>query len=340
MYDDRGEEVFHNTPEVILEFDKKLPKNRLGLSQWLFDTKNPLTARVFVNRIWQMHFGKGLVISTDDLGNQGRLPSHPQLLDWLSNYFIDNNWDIKKLHKKILSSATFKQQSTKREDLVNIDPENFLLARGPSYRMSAEMIRDNALKVSGLLVPKIGGKSVYPYQPDDLWNLSDKKWRYRYQHDIGEDLYRRSLYTFWKRSAPPPSMIIFDTPNRDLCSVKRTLTSSPLQALILLNDPQYVEAARVMAENSFLHEDENIYKKLGIIFRKITGRLVSKRELETLQRFYIEEKEKFSKNPKKAFNYLTTGEKPINGKAGVIRTAALATVISGLMNTAEAITIN
>ena len=202
------------------------------------------------------------------------------------------------------------------------------------------MIRDNALKVSGLLVPKIGGKSVYPYQPDDLWNLSDKKWRYRYQHDIGENLYRRSLYTFWKRSAPPPSMIIFDTPNRDLCSVKRTLTSSPLQALILLNDPQYVEAARVMAENSILHEDENIYKKLGIIFRKITGRLVSKRELETLQKFYIEEKEKFSKNPKKAFNYLTTGEKPINGKAGVIRTAALATVIIGLMNTAEAITIN
>ena len=299
MYDDRGEEVFHNTPEVILEFDKKLPKNRLGLSQWLFDTKNPLTARVFVNRIWQMHFGKGLVISTDDLGNQGRLPSHPQLLDWLSNYFIDNNWDIKKLHKKILSSATFKQQSTKREDLVNIDPENFLLARGPSYRMSAEMIRDNALKVSGLLVPKIGGKSVYPYQPDDLWNLSDKKWRYRYQHDIGEDLYRRSLYTFWKRSAPPPSMIIFDTPNRDLCSVKRTLTSSPLQALILLNDPQYVEAARVMAENSFLHEDENIYKKLGIIFRKITGRLVSKRELETLKSFTLRKKKNSRKTQKK-----------------------------------------
>ena len=216
-YDDRGEEVFPNTPEVILEFDKELPKNRLGLSKWLFDSKNPLTARVFVNRIWQMHFGKGLATSSDDLGNQGRIPTHPQLLDWLSNYFIDNNWDIKKLHKKILSSATFKQQSIKREDLVDIDPENFLLARGPTYRMSAEMIRDNVLKVSGLLVPKIGGKSVYPYQPDDLWNLSDKKWRYRYQHDTGDGLYRRSLYTFWKRSSPPPSMIIFDTPNRDLC---------------------------------------------------------------------------------------------------------------------------
>ena len=338
-YDDRGEEVFPNTPEVILEFDKELPKNRLGLSKWLFDSKNPLTARVFVNRIWQMHFGKGLATSSDDLGNQGRIPSHPQLLDWLSNYFIDNNWDIKKLHKKILSSATFKQQSIKREDLVDIDPENFLLARGPTYRMSAEMIRDNVLKVSGLLVPKIGGKSVYPYQPDDLWNLSDKKWRYRYQHDTGDGLYRRSLYTFWKRSAPPPSMIIFDTPNRDLCSVKRTLTSSPLQALMMLNDPQYVEAARVMAENSILYEEENIDKKLSVIFRKITGRVINKRELETLQRFYIEEKEKFSKNPKKALGYLQTGEKPINRKSEVIKTAALATVISVLMNTAESIII-
>jgi hypothetical protein len=339
-YDDRGEEVFPNTPEVILEFDEELPKNRLGLSQWLFDFKNPLTARVFVNRIWQMHFGKGLAPSTDDLGNQGRLPTHPQLLDWLSNYFMENNWDIKKLHKKILSSATFQQESKIREDLANIDPENFLLARGPAYRMSAEMVRDNALKVSGLLVPKIGGKSVYPYQPDDLWNLSDKKWRYRYQHDRGEGLYRRSLYTFWKRSAPPPSMLIFDTPNRDLCSVKRTMTSSPLQALLLLNDPQYVEAARVMAEKAILSEDENMDKKLSAIFRKITGRAIKDGELEILVRFYNEEKEKFSKNPSKALAYLKTGEQPMNRKTGIINTAALATVISGMMNTAEAITIN
>ena len=287
-----------------------------------------------------MHFGKGLAPSTDDLGNQGRLPSHPQLLDWLSNYFVENHWDIKKLHKKILSSATFRQESKKREDLANIDPENFLLARGPTYRMAAEMIRDNALKVSGLLVPKIGGKSVYPYQPEGLWDLSDKKWRYRYKHDKGEGLYRRSLYTFWKRSAPPPSMLIFDTPNRDLCSVKRTLTSSPLQSLLLLNDPQFIEAARVMAENSILSGEKSLDKKLSTIFREITGRTIKERELETLKRFYREEKEKFSKNPSKAIAYLKTGEKPINRKAGIINTAALATVISGMMNTAEAITIN
>ncbi|MEC7068496.1 MAG: DUF1553 domain-containing protein [Bacteroidota bacterium] len=340
LYNEIGEEVFPNTPEVILEFDKQLPKNRLGLSKWLFDRRNPLTARVFVNRIWQMHFGKGLTSSSDDFGNQGRLPSHPKLLDWLSNYFMDNGWDIKKLHKKILSSATFKQTSKIREDLVNIDPENYLLAKGPSQRMSAEMIRDNALKVSGLLVPKIGGKSVYPYQPTGLWDLSDKSWRYRYQHDKDENLYRRSLYTFWKRSAPPPSMLIFDTPNRDLCSVKRTLTSSPLQALLLLNDPQFIEAARVMAENSILSKEKSINKKLSTLFREIIGRTIRDGELEILLRFYNEEKEKFSKNQSKAIAYLKTGEKPMNSDIEVVNMAALATVISGMMNTAEAITIN
>ncbi|MEE3085520.1 MAG: DUF1553 domain-containing protein, partial [Bacteroidota bacterium] len=340
LYNEIGEEVFPNTPEVILEFDKQLPKNRLGLSKWLFDRRNPLTARVFVNRIWQMHFGKGLTTSSDDFGNQGRLPSHPKLLDWLSNYFMDNGWDIKKLHKKILSSATFKQASKIREDLANIDPENYLLAKGSSQRMSAEMIRDNALKVSGLLVPKIGGKSVYPYQPSGLWDLSDKSWRYRYQHDKDENLYRRSLYTFWKRSAPPPSMLIFDTPNRDLCSVKRTLTSSPLQALLLLNDPQFIEAARVMAENSILSKEKSIDKKLSTLYREIIGRTIRDGELEILLRFYNEEKEKFSKNQSKAIAYLKTGEKPMNSDIEVVNMAALATVITGMMNTAEAITIN
>jgi hypothetical protein len=340
VYDDIGKEVFPNTPEVILHYDKDLPKDRLGLSKWLFDHDNPLTARVFVNRVWQMHFGKGLVASSDDFGNQGGLPSHPELLDWLSNYFMDNDWDIKKLHKKILNSATFQQESNKRNDLEDLDPENLLLARGPSYRMSAEMIRDNALKVSGLLVPKIGGKSVYPYQPEGLWDLSDKSWRYRYNHDTGEGLYRRSLYTFWKRSAPPPSMMIFDTPNRDMCSVKRTVTSSPLQALVMLNDPQYVEAARVMAEKYLVSQNDDIDKQLSSIFKSVIGRSIQLKELGTLKRFYWDEKDKFSKNPKKAVAYLKTGEKSINRKTGVINTAALATVISGLMNTAEAISIN
>ena len=339
-YNDLGEEVFPNTPEVILEYDTALPKNRLGLSQWLFDDKNPLTARVFVNRLWQMHFGKGLVSSSDDFGNQGGLPSHPELLDWLANYFMEHNWDIKKLHKKILSSATYQQQSNLRSDLIEIDPDNYLLARGPSYRMTAEMIRDNALKISGLLVKKIGGKSVYPYQPEGLWDLSDKKWKYRYQHDRGDGLYRRSLYTFWKRSSPPPTMIIFDTPNRDLCSVKRTLTSSPLQALVMLNDPQLIEASRVMAEKYLLSMYQGVEQQLPIVFRELTGRRITAEELGTIEKFYGEEQKKFAQNPSKAYAYLKTGEKPINSGVGIIKTAALATVISGIMNTAEAITIN
>jgi hypothetical protein len=253
---------------------------------------------------------------------------------------MDNDWDIKKLHKKILNSATFQQESNKRNDLEDLDPENLLLARGPSYRMSAEMIRDNALKVSGLLVPKIGGKSVYPYQPEGLWDLSDKSWRYRYNHDIGEGLYRRSLYTFWKRSAPPPSMMIFDTPNRDMCSVKRTVTSSPLQALVMLNDPQYVEAARVMAEKYLVSQNDDIDKQLSSIFKRVIGRTIQLKELGTLKRFYWDEKDKFSKMPSQAIAYLKTGERVINAKVDKIDMAALATVISGLMNTAEAISIN
>lgn len=339
-YQDIGEEVFPNTPEVILGYDQDLPKNRLGLSQWLFDPRNPLTARVFVNRIWQMHFGVGLVSSSEDLGNQGRLPSHPRLLDWLSHYFMVNHWDIKKLHKKILSSATYQQDSKIRKDLIDIDPENLLLARGPSFRMSAEMIRDNALAISNLLVKKIGGKSVYPYQPKDLWDLSDKKWKYRYPQEKGEGLYRRSMYTFWKRTAPPPSMLIFDTPNRDLCAVRRTLTSSPLQALVMLNDPQMIEAARVLAQYHILNDGEEAEEQLPLVFRKITGRIITNKELETLKRFYGEEKEKFSQNPQSALSYLKTGEHPLPPKIDITATAALTSVISGIMNTAEAITIN
>ena len=206
--------------------------------------------------------------------------------------------------------------------------------------MTAEMIRDNALKISGLLVKKIGGKSVYPYQPEGLWDLSDKKWKYRYQHDRGDGLYRRSLYTFWKRSSPPPTMIIFDTPNRDLCSVKRTLTSSPLQALVMLNDPQLIEASRVMAEKYLLSMHQGVEQQLPIVFRELTGRRITAEELGTIEKFYGEEQKKFAQNPSKAYAYLKTGEKPINSGVSIIKTVALATVISGIMNTAEAITIN
>ena len=338
VYSDPGEEVFHNTPKAILNFDSKLPKNRLGLAQWLFDKKNPLTARVFVNRIWQMHFGRGLTSTTDDLGSQGSLPHYPELLDWLSIQFIQSDWNIKQLHKLILLSETYQQSSKNSDHIMAQDPENNLLARGPYFRMSAEMIRDNALSISGLLVDKIGGKSVYPYQPEGLWDLSDKVWKYKYKHDKGEGLYRRSLYTFWKRSSPPPSMLIFDTPNRDVCSVKRTLTSTPLQALVLLNDPQFIEAARVLAEK-ILIQNNNIQSALEIAFRKIIGRKPLTSELKSITNFYDDELTRFQLKPKNTMAYLNVGEKPLNTKNNVFRTAAMAKVISGLLNTSEAIII-
>ena len=339
VYSEPREEVFPNTPEAILNFDSKLPKNRLGLAQWLFDKKNPLTARVFVNRIWQMHFGKGLTSTTDDLGSQGALPNYPELLDWLSVQFINSGWNIKQLHKLILLSETYQQSSKNSDRIMAQDPENNLLARGPYFRMSAEMIRDNALSISGLLVDKVGGKSVYPYQPDGLWDLSDKVWKYQYKHDKGEGLYRRSLYTFWKRSSPPPSMLIFDTPNRDACSVKRTLTSTPLQALVLLNDPQYIEVARVLAENILIQKSNNIQTALEIAFRKVIGRKPLTSELKSITNFYKDELTRFRLKPNNTLAYLKIGEKPLNKKINPYRTAAMAKVISGLLNTSEAIMI-
>ena len=332
-------EVSTDVPSKLPRMSKDLPKNRIGLSKWLFDKKNPLTARVFVNRIWQMHFGKGLTSTTDDLGSQGALPNYPELLDWLSVQFINSGWNIKQLHKLILLSETYQQSSKNSDRIMAQDPENNLLARGPYFRMSAEMIRDNALSISGLLVDKVGGKSVYPYQPDGLWDLSDKVWKYQYKHDKGEGLYRRSLYTFWKRSSPPPSMLIFDTPNRDACSVKRTLTSTPLQALVLLNDPQYIEVARVLAENILIQKSNNIQTALEIAFRKVIGRKPLTSELKSITNFYKDELTRFRLKPNNTLAYLKIGEKPLNKKINPYRTAAMAKVISGLLNTSEAIMI-
>ncbi|MEO1450769.1 MAG: DUF1553 domain-containing protein, partial [Bacteroidota bacterium] len=202
-YDAPAEQVEPATPDAVLPFDSEYPKNRYGLAQWLFDEKNPLTARVYVNRIWQMHFGKGIVRTPDDFGAQGSLPSHPELLDWLAMNFMQSGWDIKALHKLILTSATYQQSSAITPELWEKDPENILLARGPRYRFPAEMIRDNALAISGLLVQRPGGASVYPYQPEGLWDgLTTKGWAYKYLQEKGDGLYRRSLYTIWKRQSP------------------------------------------------------------------------------------------------------------------------------------------
>jgi hypothetical protein len=340
LYSARDKEVTPGTPEAILPFNPSYPANRLGLTQWIFDEDNPLTARVMVNRIWQMHFGRGLVASAGDFGNQGNLPSHPQLLDWLAVEFQESGWDLKKLHKLIVSSATYQQSSVITSEIAEKDPENILLARGARFRLSAEMIRDHSLSISGLLVTKLGGKSVYPYQPEGLWDeLSDKVWRYPYLQEPGEGLYRRSLYTVWKRTAPPPSMLIFDAPERGECAVSRRTTSTPLQALVLLNDPQHIEAARVLAEKLLTEapaaEGSGHVQKA---FRVITGRKPLEGEKAVLEKFYQTELAHFKEKPERALDYLGTGTIPWNRSLAPSETAALATVVNSIMNTDEAVT--
>ena len=340
VYDVRGEEVFPGVPEEVLPFSDSLPRNRLGLAKWLFNKENPVTARVFVNRLWQMHFGSGLVPSSDDFGNQGSLPSHPKLLDWLAVEFMESGWDIKAMNKLIVMSTTYQQSSMLTPKLEERDKENILLARGPSFRMSAEMIRDNALAISGLLSSKIGGPSVYPYQPDGLWDeISNKPWRYKYLQEPGEGLYRRSLYTIWKRTSAPPSMLIFDVGERGVCTVKRRQTSTPLQALVLLNDPQYLEASRVVAENLISDYGGDVDLQLQKAYVLCTGRNPNKTELGVLSKFHKQELERFSKTTEDAIAYVNIGSSEVKLNTDLVKLAALATVVNGVMNTFEGYTI-
>jgi hypothetical protein len=287
-YDAHGEPVEPGTPERIMPFDPRLPKNRLGLAKWLTDPKNPLTSRVIVNRYWQMFFGRGIVTTAEDFGSQGQLPSHPELLDWLAKHFMDSGWDLKGLHKLIVMSATYRQASEASVDLLARDPENKLLARGPKQRLTAEMLRDAALSTAGLLVKKIGGPSVRPYQPEGLWEEKSSSWKY--EPDKGEGLYRRSMYTYWKRTSPHPAMITFDAAERNSCIVRRQTTSTPLQALVLLNDPQFVEAARKIAERAIREAGPKPDDHIRYTFRLLTGRAPTLRQMQILQRLYEEQR--------------------------------------------------
>lgn len=334
-YDSPGQQVFPTAPNTILPFADTLPQNRLGLSKWLFDRRHPLTARVFVNRIWQLHFGTGLVKTTEDFGNQGDLPSHPRLLDYLAVWFMENDWNMKALHKKILLSATYRQSSKIREDLLEEDPENKWLARGPRLKMSAEMVRDNALAISGLLVNQVGGESVYPYQPAGLWDeISNKGWRYPYLQEPGPGLYRRSIYSIWKRTSPPPSMLIFDVGNRDVCTVRRQSTDTPLQALVLLNDPQYQEASRKLAERIMLQEKDVEQQLIGL-FQWIFGRAPQLSELDKVRTYYLAEKAIFSEEKEKALAYLSIGEAASDPHLDPAALSALSLCANALLNTYE-----
>jgi hypothetical protein len=290
----------------VLPFDSnKYDKNRTGLVKWFFDKDNPLTSRVAVNRIWQQFFGIGIVSTPDDFGSQGSKPTNPDLLDWLAyTYQNDDKWDTKKFIKRIVMSSTYKQSSKVKQQNLDIDPDNIYLAHYPRQKLSAEMVRDNALASSGMLVSKIGGPSVKPMQPEGLWDEVTGGGGGSlafYVQDTGENLFRRSLYTFWKRTVPPPSMMIFDAPTRDFCVAVRQKTSTPLQSLALMNDPQYLLAAEHLSNKIFNGPQINNNEKIIKLYRTVTGRKPNNIELDKLNKFLNEVITLNKKNAKEAF---------------------------------------
>ncbi|MFM7090831.1 MAG: DUF1553 domain-containing protein [Bacteroidota bacterium] len=338
-------EVTPNTIPKIFPFDEdKYPKNRLGLAQWLLDEKNPLFARVAVNRFWQMLFGKGLVLTQEDFGNQGSFPTHLELLDYLALNFREKNWDVKAFLKEIVLSATYRQSSYTSVMAKEVDVSNDLYSRYPAHRLPAELVRDNALAASGLLVPQIGGPSVHPYQPEGLWEALATRNATRYIQNHGDSLYRRSLYTIWKRSSPPPSMLNFDATDRSYCAVRRQKTASPLQALVLMNDPQFVEAARILAEKM-----QRIPKAYGNIstesdrlmycFQALTSRQPRKEELRILTELYENQRTYFKENEEKAIALLQVGEFERDKQLDPAITAAYTIVASTIMNFDEFLVI-
>ncbi len=337
-YDQPTTEVFPSTPASILPFENKYPKNRLGLAQWTFDKRNPLPARVFVNRIWQEFFGRGLVKSAADFGMQGDLPTHPELLDWLAVDFQENGWDIKRLVKQIVLSATYQQSSKISKEKLNQDPANLYLSYAPRVRYPAELIRDMLLGSSGLLSKTIGGPSVKPYQPDGLWEMatSGRGILKKYVQDSGQLLYRRGIYTFIKRTVPPPSMMLFDASNRDECQVSRYRTNTPLQALIMLNDPTMIEASKALADK-LLQQDSDPSKIITAAFKSIICRAPSSNELAVIVSYWEEAKKQFDQNKTKAEKTISVGAYQPKTK----NSASLATAMQAIQiiyNMQEAIT--
>lgn len=338
-YDQHLDEVRCNTPKAILPFDTtKYPQSRLGLAEWVVNKKNPLTARVYVNRLWQEFFGRGLVKTSGDFGMQGEMPSHPELLDWLSLDFMDHGWDIKRLVKQIVMSATYRQSAVITKDAKETDPENIFLSHAPRLRLSAEGSRDMVLASSGLLVKEIGGPSVKTYQPKGLWeaSTSGRGQLAKYVQDHNDDLYRRTMYTFIKRTVPPPTLLIFDASNRDQCEVKRLATSTPLQSLVMLNDPQVLEAARVLAER-LSKENTGTEEKINKAFQLIVCRKPADKEKELFNNYYTSLQKEFAANTKNAAEFIQAGEykhEDIKDKATL---AALMQVIHTMYNMEEAI---
>jgi mono/diheme cytochrome c family protein len=336
----KGEEVTPGVPEVLPPLPQGLPANRLSLAKWLVDPGHPLVARVTVNRYWQHYFGTGIVKTANDFGTQGDWPSHPELLDWLATEFIADKWDIKAMQKLIVMSATYRQSSKVDHHSLELDPENRLLARGPRYRLDAEEIRDNALALSGLLNPQLGGPSVYPYQPPGLWEeiaFGNEFSSQSYTPSKGADLYRRGIYTYWKRSVPYPSLTAFDAPNRELCTVQRPRTNTPLQALTLLNDPVFVEAARGLAQRTLIEGGTDTTSRLRFAFRVCTARWPQPKELEVLTNMYNQQLDHYRGDSKAAQALLRVGESPCPADMNPAELAAWTAIGNVLLNLDETI---
>ena len=328
-YDAPGDPVAPGTPRIFPPMPEDAPANRLGLAQWVTDPRHPLTARVAVNRFWQMVFGNGLVRTPEDFGRQGQPPSHPELLDWLAQDFVEHDWDVKRFMKMLVMSATYQQSSAVTAAPLARDPENRLLGRSPSHRLTAEMVRDNALAVSGLLVDRIGGPPARPYEVEVSFTPVGR--------DKGDGLYRRSLYTYWKRTGPAPAMMALDASKRDVCRVKRERTASPLQAFVLLNDPQFVEAARMLAARLIKQHVDDTDAVLVDMFRLLTSRRPSEAEQVVLRSLFDQQLTDFTNDAERAAQYLKTGDAPLDDSLDAPRLAALAVVANTLLSFDECV---
>ena len=334
---DKSEKLQPATPPILGTWNNNWPRNRLGLAQWLMDSEHPLTARVTVNRMWQHYFGLGLVKTSENFGVQGEHPTHPELLDWLATEFIRKKWDLKAMHKLIVTSATYRQTSEIKPKLLNRDPENRLLARGPRKRLTPYAIRDTALFTSGLLNGQIGGPSVKPYMPPGIWKSISNA---AYKQDKGARLYRRSMYTYWRRTIPPPTMMTFNAAEREVCIVRKDLTTTPLQALVLMNNKTFVEAARFLAERALRLRITEPHKRLEWVFHTVLSRNPTQDELEVLVadlNLYLND---FTKRPEDAKKLLMVGDKKADANLSASELAAYALVISTIFNLDEAITQN
>ncbi|MEO2016316.1 MAG: DUF1553 domain-containing protein [Fuerstiella sp.] len=334
----KDRKVEPNVPAALPPLPASAPANRLGLANWLVDPNHPLTARVAVNNYWTMLFGEGIVQSLEDFGAQGEWPSHPDLIDWLAVDFVESRWDIKRAIKQMVMSSTYRQSSALTADKITADPENRLLSRGARFRLQAEFVRDNALAASGLLVTKIGGPGVKPYQPAGLWNEVSLNGNLRFVQDSGENLYRRSMYTYWKRSSPAPSMTIFDAPTREKCSLKRSRTNTPLQALVTMNDPQFVEAARVLAQVALQSGGKSAEQQIVFAFRRAAGVHPTTGVQAILMEAFHEELERFQADTDIAMQFLAIGESRRDESLDAATHAAMTVITSMILNLDETLT--